>query len=319
MCAHPKKMDGRTAESLKSNNVFKLIFCGDFCLAGEAFVAELQEKRVEPWRLLLQAMGENATIVGNLECAISEEGQGLPFKWANLKMSPRLHYMLDGLSVAVLGNNHIGDFGARGVNDTHELLADKGIQAVGQGETLSDALKPLIIDIDGRRLGIVSLCCPTTNCEYLATHQSAGVAPLGMATLKQAIDGARDQCDALAVFLHWGCEWVHDPAPDQLRLARQAIDCGADAVLGCHSHTIQSYEQYKGRWIFYGLGNYLFNAGEAQSIRADGMIERIPLTLKPENRESLAVAFRISDTDKGQGRLVLDRVQPMRFGDDFIP
>src|SRR5262249_5166072 len=176
---------------------------------------------------------------------------GRPYKWANLKTSPSLHWTLDGLGVAILGNNHIADFGDQGVRETKELLAQKGISVVGYGDVLDDALEPAFVGLNGKQLGIVSLCCPTTNGENLATHLTPGVAPLGMATLKQAIDSVKSRSDALAVYLHWGCECVHDPAPDQLRLARHAIDCGADAVIGCHSHTVQSYEQYRGRWIFY--------------------------------------------------------------------
>src|SRR5262249_50245020 len=147
--------------------------------------------------------------------------------------------------------------------------------------------------------------CPTTNGENLATHLTPGVAPLGMATLKQAIDSVKSRSDALAVYLHWGCECVHDPAPDQLRLARHAIDCGADAVIGCHSHTVQSYEQYRGRSIFYGLGNHLFKPGYAQTVDEHGEIKRIRESLSPPNQESLAVSFRIS-SDMGDGRLALD-------------
>ena len=293
-------------------------FIGDFCLSGKAIQAELQTKQIDPWSGLRTTFGDDAIIIANLECPLTDEPNGLPFKWANLKMAPNLHWMLDGLDLAVLGNNHIADFGAHGVRNTQDLLANKGIASIGYGETISDALKPAFIDIDNHRLGIVSLCCPTTNSENLATHLIPGVAPLGMSTLKQAVAGAKPQCDILIVYLHWGCEWVHDPAPDQLRLARHAIDCGADAVIGCHSHTIQSYEQYRGRWIFYGLGNLLFKAGYAQAIRENGEIEHIPLRLDPPNRESLAVSFRVVP-DRDGGPLMLDRIQPMHFGDDLVP
>ena len=97
-------------------------------------------------------------------------------------------------------------------------------------------------------------------------------------------------------------------------MARHAIDCGADAVVGCHSHTIQSYEQYRGRWIFYGLGNYLFKAGYAQAVRENGLVEKIPIRLDPSNHESLLVSFEIVP-DNGNGRLSLNRIQPMSFSE----
>ena len=299
----------------RSNSV---IFLGDFCLSGEAIRARLLANPIDHYSILRCLFGRDAAIVANIECAFTEESNGLPFKWANLKASPELHWMLDGLTMAVLGNNHIADFGDQGARDTQRLLASKGISYLGYGETLDNALKPAFLDLGGNRLGVVSLCCPTTNGENLATHQTPGVAPLGMASLTQAVAGARSQCDALVVYLHWGCEWVHDPTPDQLRIARHAIDCGADAVIGSHSHTIQSFEQYRGRWIFYGLGNYLFEADYGEAVQENGTIKRVPLNLEPSNRESLAVSFVIVP-DSGSGRLRLDRVHGIGFGDDWVP
>lgn len=295
-----------------------IVFLGDFCLSGEEILVALDRRRLDPWQGVRQTFLEDCLIVANLECPFTNEAHGLPYKWANLKASPDLHWVLEGLSMVVLGNNHIADFGIQGVSDTHALLDRKGISHVGFGATLGEALQPSFLELGDQRVGIVSLCCPTTNGENLANHHAPGVAPLGMATLKEAVESAYSQCDALVVYLHWGCEWVHDPAPDQLRLARHAIDCGADAVVGCHSHTIQSFERYNGRWIFYGLGNYLFGADFGQRVRDDGEIERVPLNLEASNRESLAVSFSIVP-DNGSGRLCLDRIQAMHFGDDYVP
>lgn len=295
-----------------------VVFLGDLSLSGEAIRTHLLANHTDLYTALYHLLGRDAAIVANIESPFTEESNGLPYKWANLRASRALHWTLNGLSLVVLGNNHIADFGLQGALDTQALLSGKDIPYAGYGRSLDDALKPAYLSLGEKRLGVVSLCCPTTNGENLATHLTPGVAPLGMVTLRQAVKEARSQCDALVVYLHWGCEWVHDPAPDQLRLARHAIDCGADAVVGSHSHTIQSFEQYRGRWIFYGLGNYLFGADFGQRVRENGEIERVPLTLEASNRESLAVSFSIVP-DNGSGRLCLERVQAMRFGDDCVP
>jgi len=291
---------------------------GDFCLASDEIRNSIEATKIDPWAGIRSTCGNDTEIIANLECPFTEQTVGFPFKWANLKASPHLHWTLDGLTLAVLGNNHITDFGAQGARDTQTLLASKGIEFVGYGASVSDALRPAFLNIGDYWLGVISLCCPTTNGENLATHLTPGVAPLGMQTLKQAIATAKPKCDALLMYLHWGCEWVHDPAPDQLRLARYAINCGADAVIGSHSHTIQSYELYRGRWIFYGLGNYLFHAGFGQRVLADGRIIAVPTKLGHPNRESLVVQFSVTP-DSGEGNLALQRVQPMHFGDDWIP
>lgn len=294
-----------------------IVFVGDFCLSGTAAETECSPQADVPWGELRKLFGDDASLVANLECPFTDARDGLPYKWANLKMLPRQHDMLNGLSIAVLGNNHIGDFGSQGVIDTKAILKKKGIKFAGVGASLGEALEPAITDVNGSKIGVVSLCCPTTNSEYLATHHSPGVAVLGKATLHKAIQNAKSQCDVLVVYMHWGCEWVHDPVPEQISLARYAIDCGADAVVGCHSHTIQSFEQYRGRWIFYGIGNYLFKPGNAQKVLENGEIEVVPLSLGEDNRESLAVSFRIATDNEGQ-YLVLDRVQPMKFDDNDL-
>jgi hypothetical protein len=303
---------------MNNNTSTKVVFVGDLCVSSDKFSFVKNGNQIVLWNELRKVFSDNALLVANLENPITNKKAGRPYKWANLKMSPKLHTILDGLSLAVIGNNHITDFGPQAVRETQELLESKNISYVGYGESLNDALKPVFLNVGDKKLGVVSLCCPTTNGENLATHLTPGVAPLGMVTLKKAVENARGLCDALAVYLHWGCEFVNDPAPDQLRLARYAIDCGADAVIGCHSHTIQSYENYKGRWIFYGLGNFLFKADHAQAIRENGEIEHIPLRLTPPNRESLAVSFRVVPERDG-GPLMLDSIQPMHFGDDLVP
>lgn len=294
----------------------KVAFCGDFAIANNGkFDSALPMESASPWQQLKNWLGEETVLVGNVECSITSRKKGLPFKWVNLKMPPTRASLLTGLDVAILGNNHIGDFGYAGCQDTLAALRQREIASVGVGDTLAQALSPAFVNLDAGRIGIVSLCCPTTNSEFVATHCSPGTSPLGMQTLKSAVQSARKECDAVIAFLHWGREQVHDPVPDQLRLARHAIDCGADAVIGCHSHTIQSFEKYKNAWIFYGLGNFFFDPGVAQHTREDGTIEQIRLTQEPRNRESLVVTFSLSSDESHP--LMLDKLFPVRIGDNL--
>jgi hypothetical protein len=302
--------------SLKQFNSFTVV--GDFCPAGPAIEAAFKASSASPWSKLRDLVGPSALIIGNLECVISDQYEGRPFKYANLRVSSDLAWLTDGLDLAVIGNNHISDFGPNGVNDTIRALSQRGILSVGYGVNIKHAIRPQIVEVGRKQLGIISLCCPTTNGENLATHWTEGVPPLGMALLCDAVRAGKQQCDALLVFLHWGCEHVHDPVPDQVRLARRAIDAGADAVVGCHSHTIQSYECYKGHWIFYGLGNFLFGPVETQQIMGDGTVRRVIYQPKARNRESIAAEFSIVP-DEGSGRLRLERVQALVFGDDYVP
>ena len=286
-------------------NPKRIVLLGDFCPVGAEVEARASSWR--PFAEVRQVFGEDSLILANLECPLTTQTNGLPFKWANLKASPSVSPILDGLDIAALANNHLSDFGAEGARETIRGLEARGVRHVGYGANIEDASRPLIVDLDGRRLGIVNLCCPTTNGQNLATHLQEGVAPLGMELLLRAVRRARSQCDVLLAFLHWGYEWQHGPVPSMLRLARRAIDEGADAVVGCHSHTIQTYEQYKGRWIFYGLGNFFFGPATVQETGQDGKVTTRALTSTPANRESLAVSFVLGENGKS---LSLERIQP---------
>ena len=60
------------------------------------------------------------------------------------------------------------------------------------------------------------------------------------------------------VLFHWGIEDFHYPLPEQVETGRSLIDAGVDLVIGNHPHVIQSFERYKGKWIFYCLGHLYF-------------------------------------------------------------
>ncbi len=71
---------------------------------------------------------------------------------------------------------------------------------------------------------------------------------------------ADDTCDTVIAYIHWGIERDEFPQDYQRTLARQLIDAGADIVIGAHPHVLQGIEYYKGRPIFYSLGNFIFGS-----------------------------------------------------------
>ena len=290
----------------------RIVLLGDFCPVGAEVEAKASSWR--PFVTVRKTFGEDSLVLANLECPLTTQLQGLPFKWANLKASPVVAPVLEGLDIAALANNHISDFGVEGARETIKGLEARGMRHVGYGRNIEEASGVPVIELDGKRLGIVNICCPTTNGQNLATHTREGVAPLGMELLLQAVRRAREQCDVLMAYLHWGYEWQHGPVPSMLRMARRAIDEGADAVVGCHSHTIQTYEQYKGRWIFYGLGNFFFGPATVQETGKDGRVVTRALTSAPANRESLAVSFVVGEEGHS---FMLERVQPFVQNAEF--
>lgn len=77
--------------------------------------------------------------------------------------------------------------------------------------------------------------------------------------LIESIQKAKSNADIVVVTMHAGIEYTREPTPLQTDFAHAAIDNGADIILGAHPHWIQSVEQYSGKYIFYSLGNFVFD------------------------------------------------------------
>jgi poly-gamma-glutamate capsule biosynthesis protein CapA/YwtB (metallophosphatase superfamily) len=83
------------------------------------------------------------------------------------------------------------------------------------------------------------------------------------------IGALRNLVDRVVVHFHWGIPYQREPLPEDRARARFAVDCGADVIIGHHPHVIQPFEVYRGRPIFYSVGNFTF--GSANS-HAEGLI-----------------------------------------------
>lgn len=300
-------MDGRV----------QILIIGDLCFAGEVEHLAQSDPRYDPFGGIRPLLREDDLLVANIECATSWLGEP-KVKYATLRADPGLVDRLDRLDVGVLGNNHIGDFGDEAAQDTRQTLEQAGIATVGWGNSLSEALKPNIIERGGVRIGFLAFSCLSTNGRNYATPDSPGVAPISTKLLHQAILRTKPICDVLITYMHWGNEHEHEPVVDQLRVARRAIDWGADIVVGCHAHVVQTYEEYRGRWIFYGLGNFLFSDVCWRKTHVDGTVESGIQKQKPENRESLAVKFTL-DVSGSSCSVEQTEIYPLKFGNELIP
>jgi hypothetical protein len=75
------------------------------------------------------------------------------------------------------------------------------------------------------------------------------------------------------VFPHWGTEYTAETTPLQRRLAHAAIDAGADIVIGSHTHWAGAVEVYRGRPVFYSLGDFVFNISRSEQTEEGLMLE----------------------------------------------
>jgi len=165
---------------------------------------------------------------------------------------------LMGADVANLANNHLSNYGAEGITLTDQLLQQHGIKTSGLGPVA-------VIDVRGIKFGFIGF-----NGVGRAVDQEG---------LKEGIARAHELADIVVVQFHWGKEYErqpmsdpHVPTPDDpVAIGHQAIDWGADIVIGNHPHWYQGIEVYHGKLITYAHGNFVFDQMWSEETR-EGVI-----------------------------------------------
>src|SRR5438128_2454401 len=165
---------------------------------------------------------------------------------------------LMGADVANLANNHLSNYGAEGITLTDKLLHQNGIQTSGLGPVA-------VIDVRGIKFGFIGF-----NGVGRAIDKTA---------LKEGIAHARQLADIVVVQFHWGKEYERQPMADRgvptpddpVVIGHDAIDWGADIVIGNHPHWYQGIEIYHGKLITYAHGNFVFDQMWSEETR-EGVI-----------------------------------------------
>jgi poly-gamma-glutamate synthesis protein (capsule biosynthesis protein) len=213
-----------------------------------------------PYREVKDYLRQPDLTIGNLETPVTTRGTILKKEY-NYRSSPLALPALAaaGFDAVNLANNHVMDYGAEGLLDTMDHLNKAGIQHVGAGHDRDEAFKPLIIEKKGMKIAILGFSRVVPDNSWKAGVKHVGVADTYDYTQPvKAIQLARSQADLVVVITHWGVERKDKPEAYQTDLAHRFIDAGADLIVGGHPHVLQGFESYKGKWIAYSLGNFIF-------------------------------------------------------------
>ena len=228
------------------------------------------------------------TIV-NLECPLTDEGIRHPTKGIALRgwVTNIAGLAYAGVDIATIANNHIIDYGERGLEETMEILDAADILHTGAGLNEYQALQPVFKTVNGIRVGVLAYCNRTGRDYNDRPFMDAGFDRYGYAyfsadNILRSVPGAGELCDFLVVTAHGG--WEYDVAPmafepgggefpgvDEIalfsanidsatrELEHLAIDLGADMVIGHHPHVLQGFEVYRGAVIAHSMGNFVFD------------------------------------------------------------
>ncbi|MGH2499578.1 MAG: CapA family protein, partial [Candidatus Limnocylindria bacterium] len=168
-----------------------------------------------------------------------------------------------GFDVLSLAANHIGDAGPQGVLDTMRVLDGAGIRHVGAGATEDAARRPLFTEVRGLRVAFLAYDDVAPQ-EYAATTDRPGHAWLAhddptYARVRAEVAAAKQRADLVVVVAHWGVEYEDQPRPWVVAAARAMVEAGAAVVIGDHPHWVQPVERYRGAYVAYSLGNFVFD------------------------------------------------------------
>lgn len=224
----------------------------------------------------------------NEEFPFSSRGTQAADKQYTFRLAPEKVSMFKemGIDAVTLANNHALDYGTDALLDTCEILDRAGILHTGAGKDLDTAKQPVVFEKNGQRVALIGATRVIPQADWAATKGHPGMLSsyeVSVEPLLAQIAECHASGDRVVVLIHWGIERDETPQEYQRALARRYIDAGADLVIGSHPHVLQGIEYYKGKPIFYSLGNFVFGSSipKTMLVQADFTGDSLSLQLIP--------------------------------------
>lgn len=261
----------------------RIAFLGDIALVGRYDLrsnpAALQ--RLEALRELLQGFD---LVAANLESPLTWRTSSWVPKSMHLRSDPRNVEVLQHLGVRCvsLANNHMNDFGRRGIDETIAVLEENQIDWFGVDD------RTVTVEHGSDRLGLAGFCCLSTNGTGYQSSAGTGIGLLTRDRLARQLTDDRAAGVFSVLSCHWGREHTHYPNPEHIALAHSLATQGPFILHGHHPHVIQGVEKRNGSLVAYSLGNCLFD--DLESING-----RWRLRQGPDNRKSIVLGVEIRD------------------------
>lgn len=204
---------------------------------------------------------EADVLFGNLETPLTP-GRRIVTGEMVFRADPALAVTLKNFNFSILSlaNNHTMNFGSEGIINTFSSFDQADLAYVGAGNNELEAGRAKFVSHQGIRLAFLAYNdSDVVPKSYAASAESPGTAFMDIERMTQAVREAKQEADFVVVSVHSGREYEAYHSQRQEEFSRAAIDAGAELVLGHHPHVVQDAEIYKGKLIFYSLGNFVFD------------------------------------------------------------
>ncbi|WP_160032993.1 CapA family protein [Paenibacillus sp. An7] len=295
-------------------------FAGDVQFSGKVEDLLLKKGFDYPYQHLGSLFTNDDLTFINLETPVTTGGVAAQDKSFVYKSSPKALKSLAeaGVDVVNLANNHILDQGVKGLTDTLTHLKSNKLSYVGAGLNRKEAYSPVYFEKNGIKIALLGFTRVIPEASWRAEAGKPGVADAYNSTeAVKAIKQAHKKADLVIVMAHWGKERHTTPDENQKKLGYEFIDAGADLVIGGHPHVLQGLESYKGKWIAYSTGNFIFSRSATAETWKTAIFEA---TCQKDGKCGIKVLPYHAELaqpvpmDKKKGAALLREIQNRSFG-----
>lgn len=271
-------MKAQEVVNFQEEKTVSISIVGDI-LMDSSVRAQINKNGIEyPWEMVKEYFQNDDITIGNLETSITTRGTKWEDKQFNFRSDPNnLKAMKEaGIDVLGLANNHTLDYGYEGLLDTLSYLDKNDIKRAGGGKNKQEAMEGAIIEKNGLKIGVLSFSRVVPDVKWYATDKRPGIVGAYDPHISEVIvriEEMKKEADIVILSIHWGVELSATPRKQEMDLGKKLIDAGADIIMGHHPHVLQGVEIYKGKPIFYSLGNFVF--GTKNELTSNTMIGQI--------------------------------------------
>ena len=232
-----------TAPDITSDPV---VFTGDVLLARNVEHYLKTKGSGYPFVHMSNLFADASVVIGNFESAVLKNHHKTPSYVTTFSVDAQFLPDLAkaGFTHVSLANNHALDYGEDTFAHTLIALASSSIQTVGHPQVVATS-------------SVMRFTSGDYTFGLLALNQ-IGVS-INWADIEAQLSVLSQTTDYQIAYVHWGDEYVLKHNLAQEDLAKKLIDAGTDAVIGHHPHVTQDIQIYKGKPIFYSLGNFIFD------------------------------------------------------------
>ena len=228
-------------------------------------------------------------VVGNLECPATSIKAPVQKRFI-FRGEPEWLYALKkhGFTHLNLANNHSIDQGRKGLTDTKENILKAKLEPVGMGKNLQEAAQPTLLTSHPRKVWLIaSLGMALENFAYLPDRPCVNTERTQEIITRIRDIKQKDPQAVVIVSIHWGGEHTLKPVPSQRLDAHRLINAGADALICHHTHTLQTIEHYKGRDIYYSIGNFIFD--QQKPLNSKACVVKVEVTKDNVKTQALPI------------------------------